>query len=162
MSLLLIQKLLQKIAIMKKIVVFFFISIISSNCYAQNSEELAIKQLLEKESTSWRTGDVKGHAACWFIQPYSRILISTVDGSMIDLPPITMIHPPATFIGKGGYSVNTNYKMHISGNNAWVSHNEESTSKEGVKSFTYEFRILEKINNQWKLVGQSIHAYKPK
>jgi hypothetical protein len=65
-------------------------------------------------------------------------------------------------MGNGGVSVNTNYKMNITGNNAWVSHNEESTSKEGKKTFSYEIRILEKINGQWKLVAQSIHQYNPK
>jgi hypothetical protein len=27
--------------------------------------------------------------------------------------------------------------MNISGNNAWVSHNEESTAEDGTKNFTY-------------------------
>ena len=147
---------------MKRISILFLIFIIALNGYCQNAEELAIKQLLEKESMTWRTGDIKGHAECWSIQPYTRILISTVEGNVIDVPPDLMIHPPATMVGKGGYSINTNYKMHITGYNAWVSHNEESTALDGTKSFTYEFRILEKINSQWKLVGQSIHAYKPK
>jgi len=147
---------------MSRIFILFFISIIASHSYGQNTEELAIRQLLEKESATWRAGDIKGHAQCWSIQPYSRILISTVEGNVIDVPPDVMVNPPASMVGKGGFSINTNYKMNISGNNAWVSHNEESTAKDGTKSFTYEFRILEKINKEWKLVGQSIHAYKPK
>jgi hypothetical protein len=147
---------------MKSILILFFISIITTNGYCQNKEELAIQQLLEKESSTWRTGDIQAHAECWAIKPYSRILVSTIEGNVIDVPPDLMINPPAGMVGKGGSSINTNYKMSISGNNAWVSHNEESTAKDGTKSFTYEFRMLEKINNQWKLVGQSIHAYRPK
>jgi hypothetical protein len=147
---------------MKSILILFFISIITTNGYCQNTEELAIQQLLEKESSTWRTGDIQAHAECWAIKPYSRILVSTIEGNVIDVPPDLMINPPAGMVGKGGSSINTNYKMSISGNNAWVSHNEESTAKDGTKSFTYEFRMLEKINNQWKLVGQSIHAYRPK
>ncbi len=142
--------------------ILFLISTITFNTYSQKAEESAIKQLLEKESATWRSGDSKAHAACWTIQPYSRIIVSTLDGNVIDVPPDIMINPPADMIGKGGSSINTNYKMNISGNNAWVSHNEESTAQDGTKTFTYEFRILEKIKNQWKLVGQSIHAYKPK
>ncbi len=132
------------------------------NAFSQNSNDsVAIKQLLEKESSTWRSGDVKGHADCWYIQPYSKILVSASDGRFFDVPLQAMINPGANRMGKGGSSVNTNYRMNINGNNAWVTHNEESTDKDGNKSYTYEMRILEKINGEWKLVGQSIHAYKP-
>ena len=147
---------------MKKMLLLFFIAIIATKAYSQSADEAAIKKLLEKESSTWRAGDVKAHADCWVIQPYSRILISTGDGSALDLPPDMMINPPADMIGEGGTSINTNYKMNVNGNSAWVSHNEVSTANDGKKSFSYEFRILEKINGHWKLVGQSIHFYKPK
>lgn len=140
----------------------FFMNMGVAVCAQQAKEEAAIRHLLEKESATWRSGDVKAHADCWHIQPYSRILVSTGDSNVLDLPPDLMVHPPAGIMGKGGSSVNTNYKMSIHGNNAWVSHNEESVSKDGVKSYSYEIRMLEKINGQWKLVAQSIHIYKPK
>jgi hypothetical protein len=38
-----------------------------------------------------------------------------------------MINPLPNTMGKGGSSINTNYKMRIDGNNARVSHDEEST-----------------------------------
>jgi hypothetical protein len=142
---------------------FFLLLLLSSalSGYSQQKEEAAIIKLLEKESATWRSGDIKGHAACWAIKPYSRILYSAGDGSTIDIPPAMMMNPPVDMVGKGSSSMNTNYKMNISGNNAWVSHNEESTAKDGTKTYTYELRILEKIKGQWKLVGQSIHTYKP-
>jgi hypothetical protein len=119
----------------------------------------AIKQLLEKESATWRAGDAPGHAACWHIQPYSRVLVSTADGKALDIPPALMVAPSPS-MGQGGAAVNTNYKMHVAGNTAWVSHDEESTAKNGQKTYSYEVRMLEKIDDQWKLVGQSIHVYK--
>jgi len=54
----------------------------------------------------------------------------------------------------------TNHKIGITGNSAWASHDEESISKEGKSTFSYEVRLLEKINGAWKLVGQSVHQYK--
>jgi hypothetical protein len=63
--------------------------------------------------------------------------------------------------GKGGYAINTNYRMSIQKNTAWVSHQEESVSAEGKRTYSYEIRMLEKIKGKWKLVGQSIHMYKP-
>ncbi|MGO4920353.1 endo-arabinase [Maribacter spongiicola] len=129
--------------------------------YAQTDEE-AIISLLERESSSWRSGDVEAHASCWSIQPYSRIFVSMADGNSIDVPPAMMINPPEHLVGKGGTSKNSNYKMNISGNNAWVTHDEESTTTDGVTNYTYEMRILEKIDGNWKLVGQSIHPRKMK
>ncbi|MGB3145071.1 MAG: endo-arabinase [Maribacter sp.] len=136
--------------------IFFTISI----GYSQSEEE-AIIALLEKESATWRSGDVKAHADCWTVKPYGRILVSTQDGNSFDVPPALMLNPPANMMGNGGTSKNSNYKMNISGDNAWVTHDEESTSKDGLTTYTYEMRILEKIDGQWKLVGQSIHPRKP-
>jgi hypothetical protein len=130
---------------------------------AQKTEDTtAIKNLLQKEAATWRAGDVKGHADCWFIEPYSRILVSTPEGSFIDVPPAYMINPPAGSMGKGGSAVQTDIKISIHGNDAWVSHYEISTKADSTKSYTAEFRMLEKINGEWKMVAQSIHAYKPK
>ena len=129
--------------------------------YSQKTDEAeSIKKLLEKESATWRAQDSKGHTECWYIQPYSRILVSTLEGKTYDVPPTAMIDTKPEAMGNGGFAVQTNYKMSINGDTAWVSHDEESTSKEGKKTLSYEIRMLEKINNQWKLVGQSIHIYK--
>lgn len=142
---------------------FFLIISISILGYSQKIDESeSIKRLLEKESATWRARDSKGHTECWYIQPYSRILVSTAEGATIDVPPTAMIDTNPNSMGNGGFSVNTNYKMNIHDNNAWVSHDEESTAKDGKKTFSYEIRLLEKIEGQWKLVGQSIHIYKPK
>ncbi len=72
-----------------------------------------------------------------------------------------MIHPLENMFGKGSSSVNTNYSFSIHGNDACVSHDETSTAKDGTVSYSHEIRILEKIDNKWKLVAQSIHVYKP-
>lgn len=134
---------------------------ISAFAYSQQiDEETAIKKLLEKESATWRAKDVKGHADCWHIQPYSRILVSLPDGQTIDVPPTVMKNQKPETMGNGGFAVNSNYKMSIAKNNAWVSHDELSTDVEGKRTWSYEIRLLEKVNEQWKLVGQSLHIYK--
>jgi hypothetical protein len=141
--------------------ILIFLVLISVRTYAQQIDDsTAIVRVLEKESATWRSGDVKAHADCWKIQPYSIVLVSTADGKAFSVPAETIVKASAN-MGHGGTSVNSNYKMSIHGNNAWVSHNEESTAKSGEKSYSYEIRILEKINGEWKLVGQSIHLYKP-
>jgi hypothetical protein len=147
---------------MKKIFLLLVALVLLPKVYCQSNDEASVKRVLEKESATWRSGDSVGHAACWIIRPYTRILVSTADGNMIDIPPDMIVHPPAGMMGKGGTSVNSDYKMNVSGTNAWVSHKEISTATDGTKSYSYEFRILEKVNGEWKLVGQSIHMHKPK
>lgn len=134
---------------------------ITSFAYSQKiDEESAIKKLLEKESATWRAKDVEGHKKCWHIQPYSRILVSLPNGQTIDVPPTAMQNEKPESMGNGGFAVNSNYKMSITKNNAWVSHDELSTDAEGKRTWSYEIRLLEKIKGQWKLVGQSLHIYK--
>lgn len=141
-----------------KLVLFFIPSLLLLSCNSKVNESQAIKNLLEKESSSWRSGDSKAHAACWHIQPYSKILISTVNGKTFEVPPAAIIKPIVN--ASGGSSMNSNYKMSIHDDNAWVSHDEVSIAKDGKKTFSHEIRLLEKVNGDWKLVGQSIHAYK--
>lgn len=135
------------------------ISLALAGCSQPLDDTAAIKLLLEKESATWRAGDVAGHAACWHIRPYSRILVSTTDGQALDIPPALMLAASPS-MGQGGAAANSNYKMHVAGNTAWVSHDEESTAMDGQKTYSYELRLLEKIDGQWKLVGQSIHLRK--
>lgn len=129
--------------------------------YSQNiNEEAAIKKLLEKESATWRAKDTQGHADCWHIQPYSRIIVSLPNGQTIDVPPTSKQNMKPENMGNGGFAVHSNYKMSINTTTAWVSHDEISTDTEGKRSWSYEIRLLEKIKGQWKLVGQSLHIYK--
>ena len=147
---------------MKKLFLSGLVLLAAMNSRAQTTNDtLAIRQLLEKESTTWREGDIRAHADCWYIQPYSKILVSTPNGKCYDVPPESIIHPAPGMAGKGGHSINSNYLFSIHGDNAWVSHDEKSTSKEGTIAYSHEIRMLEKINNQWKLVAQSIHIYTP-
>lgn len=139
-------------------VYLLLVSLLAGSCSRPADETAAIRQVLERESATWRAGDVAGHAACWHLQPYSRILVSTTDGRFLDVPPASMVTSSPS-MGQGGTSVNTNYRMHITDNSAWVSHEEESTARNGQKSYSTEIRLLEKINGQWKLVGQSIHLH---
>ena len=124
-------------------------------------DSAAIVRLLKKEAATWRSGDVRAHADCWEIRPYSRILASLADGQSFDVPPSWILHPPENLAGNGGHAVLSNFKMSIQADNAWVSHDEVSVSKDGKESYSREIRILEKVNNQWKLVGQSTHGYQP-
>jgi hypothetical protein len=142
---------------MMKVVLLLLLGSGSLSGCRHSSEAAAIKQVLEQASASWRAGNVSAHAACWHIQPYSRILISLANGRVLDVPPARMLEASAE-MGHGGHEENTNYRMHIAGSTAWVSHDEEITAQDGHKTFAHAIRLLEKVGDQWKLVGQSIHV----
>jgi TolB protein len=140
----------------------FILTFVLISTHAQSPQDsIAIVRLLEKEAATWRSGDIKAHADCWQIRPYSRILVSTGDGSGLDVPPAIIVNPPASMVGNGGHATLYNFKMSIQSKNAWVNHDEVSVAKDGKQSYTREIRILEKVQNQWKLVAQSTHVYKP-
>ncbi len=146
---------------MKKYFFTALLALVLTSSFGQSKKDsVAILNLLEKEATTWRAGDIKAHAECWQIRPYSRILISTTDGRVIDAAPSFIVNPSPAMVGNGGKALITKVKMGITGNSAWVSHDEESISKDGKSTFSYEVRLLEKIKGNWKLVGQSVHQYK--
>jgi hypothetical protein len=146
---------------MKKFISTALLAFMLASSFAQSKKDsIDIITLLEKEAATWRSGDVKAHADCWYIRPYSRILISTIDNGVIDVPPSLIVIPSTDMVGKGGKAIISNVKMGITGKTGWVSHDEESISATGTSTFTYEVRLLEKINRKWRLVGQSVHTYK--
>ncbi|MDQ6609920.1 MAG: endo-arabinase [Bacteroidota bacterium] len=117
---------------------YFLAVLLFVNCGGKKDESIAIKTLLEKESATWRSGDVKAHADCWKIQPYTRILVSLPNGKTIDVPPASILNPQPGAMGKGGVAKNSNYKFGIYENAALVSHDEESTASDGKKTYSYE------------------------
>ena len=125
----------------------------------QSKDSLEIITLLEKEGRTWRMGDKEGHAECWLERPYGRIMVSTADGNTFNLPSKTMIDPQPGMMGNGGFAFHSDYSMKIGRDMAWVNHDEVSVDTNGKVSLSHEIRFLEKWNNQWKLVGQSIHTY---
>lgn len=141
---------------MKSIFIFFCIMCFSMLGFSQVNDSAAIVKLLEKESATWRSGDSTAHAECWQIEPYSTVLIMTADGKSFSIPAEKLVHASSAMMGKGGTSKNTNYKMSINGNAAVVTHNEASTSANGAVTHSFEVRLLEKINGEWKLTGQII------
>jgi hypothetical protein len=143
---------------MKRILLFVFVAGFSINGFCQTNDSTAIVQLLEKESATWRSGDTTTHASCWQIEPYSSVTVMTPDGKTFSVPVDNIIHPSPGMMGQGGTSKNTNYQTSIHGKTALVTHSETSTSATGSISHTYEVRMLEKINGQWKLTGQIIQV----
>ncbi len=132
------------------------LSLYSFHAFSQNKEEAAIIKLFVKESTTYRTGDGKGHASCWAIKPYSRVFVSTPNGQSMVIPAEQL--SDTTHLGSGTFE-NSNYNFSIHGDNAWVSHDEVSIDPKGNKTYSHEIKMVEKIKGEWKIVAASIHLY---
>lgn len=147
---------------MKSLFIILGLTVTLSGARAQSgSDSLAIIRLLEREAATWRSGDVQAHADCWIIRPYSRILTSLDDGNSVEITPTFMLNPPDKMMRTGGFAILSNFNMKLYPTNGWVSHDEISLSKEGKASYSREIRLVEKVNNHWKLVAQSVHRYTP-
>lgn len=147
---------------MKNILLILSFSLPFSVSNAQSKQDsVAIIHLLEKEGLGWRKGDVKAFTECWATRPNGKIFNSSADGVSRAIPVSFMQNPPANIMGGGGFSIHSNHDMSIGGNTAWVAHDEVSINKEGKETLSREVRLLEKIADQWKLVGQSAHFYNP-
>lgn len=148
-----------KHSLVLKLTSFLFLSSSVVGCVTGKNQTAEIKALIERECATYRNGDAIAHANCWHIQPYSRVLVSTKEGKTFDVPPSNMVETDPKSLGNGTYSI-SNLKISIKGKSAWVSHDEVSTPKDGIPSYSYEMKMLEKIDHEWKLVGLSVHAYK--
>lgn len=137
---------------------FLFLLYLLSNCQKPKSEQAAIIDLLNKEATTWRAADREGHAACWVVRPYGKILISTADGKVIELTSAQAIAAPKSAMGKGGKAILSDFSFSIQDHTAWASHTELSIDQAGDSTRSKEIRLLEKEKGEWKLVGQSIHV----
>ena len=56
----------------------------------------------------------------------------------------------------------SNFVCRASGNTAWATFDQKETKPDGSKIYFHSFRCLEKVNNEWKMVFSSVHAYTPK
>ena len=123
------------------------------------SDTLEILDLLEKESRTWRSGDVAEHASCWQERFYNKVWINRGGGVLLDIPAEVIINPSAEMTGQGGQAYLSNFQFNIYGDQAWVNHDEVSVGVDGKETYTHEMRLLEKVKGEWKLVGQSLYPY---
>jgi WD40 repeat protein len=131
-----------------------------STLQAQTANDtLEILELLEKESRTWRSGDIAEHASCWQERSYNKVWINRGGGELLDIPAEVIIHPSEEMTGQGGQAFLSNFQFNIYGNQAWVNHDEVSVEVDGKETYTHEMRLLEKVNGDWKLVGQSLYPY---
>ncbi len=122
----------------------------------QETAQDSIKKLLIQDGASYRLGNQAGQASLWLKRPYNTLLIATADGRTLDVNPLNMFNSTAKTEPMGGFSEHTNHVFNLHGNSGWVKHDEISISKTGIRNYSKQIRFLEKENEAWKLVGQTV------
>jgi hypothetical protein len=145
---------------MKKHLLIILLAALPALASTQTTDESDIKKVCESETSSWLRGDLKSYEDCWKVQPYSFVLVSLEDGTLVSLTADQISSPDPKVMGGGGTFENSQYNIKINGNNAWATYAEVKTSSKGEQTPSKEVRILEKIDGKWKIVAISVHHYK--
>jgi hypothetical protein len=143
---------------MKKIILLFgFLTLVATCMLAQKKDEVAIKKLLDDESTffynrqfdKWGSCYVQNNNTYWSCIEKGDVVLEAISWSKI-----------VSFVG--GYIADNptpeivklkkeNYSFKPYGKAIWVSFDETKT-KEGKSEKFRNTRIVEKVNGQWKII----------
>ncbi|MEY4902597.1 MAG: hypothetical protein RLZZ292_412 [Bacteroidota bacterium] len=134
---------------------FFFCALC---CKAQNQDETAIKQVIEKETRSFHERDAATMIACHSNAPYALLLVS--------VPPD--VHYSTNEAMNGAESLNalikvlgapdgvtfqnTGYTIRINGTSAFVYYDQKETDPTGKVQKSHAVRYMEKTGDKWQIV----------
>ncbi len=135
-----------------------------SNAFAQSKEEMAIKNVIEKETDAWFARDAAKMESCWAKVPQTTQCVSLLgDVVIFNTAESTKGKDPFAMVGtvpQKASVTRTDWNFRIVGNAAYVTYTEKDESS-GVVSHFYESRFMEKMDGAWKIVAVNATAYKP-
>lgn len=153
---------------MKKTLIIIAFLIIGTESWAQSNtaDENAIKKVLEKESEAAQNRNYEKWIECFAPTPdvafgFSHLLPNYMVRSYDELAEIgkkVFRDNPVTSSESFEF---TDFKIRINGTSAFVTYNQTNTLKDGTKERYYKAEYLEKINDEWKMIGH-IFLIEPK
>lgn len=149
---------------MKYLQLFIFLFLFLYQNAAAQTEEAAIRQVIEAESKAYHfNADRTAFLAYWSITPESRMVYSEPGFTiMLDSAQLSPKNPQL-LQSKPDFAVNTysNVVIQAHGTVAWATLDQKSALPDGTVSFFHEFRGMEKVEGTWKIVNSSVQKYKP-
>ena len=128
------------------------------------TEEEAIKKVIEGQTQSSYDRNAEKALAYWANVPYASYLLIPLNANLTGYEQIKSTY---TIFMKANPTpdkskIETTYQsITIKGNTAFVKHQEKFTKENGVATRENCHRYLEKINNEWKLVGSVVTPMLP-
>lgn len=147
---------------MKKLLILVSLFALTLNFAKAQSEAAAIQKMIEAESFAFHNNaDRYAFMSYWNIIEGAHLVYSG-NGTCLLLKAADM----KTAAEKGeipkadhAKTEMTNYVIRNNGNVAWASFDQKSTISDGKVSNQHEFRCLEKIGGEWKIISSSVHGY---
>lgn len=134
------------------------------NAFAQSKDEMAIKNVIEKETDAWFARDVAKMESYWAKVPQTTQCVSLLgDVVIFNTAESTKGKDPFAMVGKvpqKAITTRTDWNFRIVGNGAYVTFKQKDEIA-GVASHFYESRFMEKMDGAWKIVAVNAVAYKP-
>lgn len=132
-----------------------------------NQDELAIRNVINKETEAYLKADYTTLKSCWADKPYAERQHESLN-EMVKTPFLKGEALKQTHelywksLKPSDKKVTiTDLELHSSGDVAWVSFTQEYQKADGSKDIKERgMRILEKINGEWKIVYMSIAVFK--
>lgn len=136
----------------------------SKSVISDTQDELAIKNVIEKETEAWFARDAAKMESCWAKVPQITQCVSLLgDVVIFNTAESTKGKDPFAMVGtvpQKATITRTDWNFRIVGNGAYVTYTEKDESG-GLTSHFYESRFMEKMDGAWKIVAVNATAYKP-
>lgn len=149
---------------LSKTILALCLSLLLSNAFAQSKDEMAIKNIIEKETDAWFARDAVKMESYWAKVPQTTQCVSLLgDVVIFNTAESTKGKDPFVMVGtvpQKATVTRTAWNFRIVGNGAYVTYIEKDEAGDMTSHF-YESRFMEKMDGAWKIVAVNAVAYKP-
>jgi ketosteroid isomerase-like protein len=123
----------------------------------KNAEEAAIKKVLDAQVAAVYAGDVMAIQKFYKDDPKAFHIISGTAGEFGWRDNESIKSNQKLAKPRNGTPLRSNYNIKIVGNMATAHYDQTNTFNDGKITTEHNLHILEKVNNEWKITGASIH-----
>lgn len=145
---------------MKKTLFTLVLFLLGMGSYAQSkdADEIAIKKVLEAETSAVHNKDFEKWINCFAKSSdvafgFSPLLPTYMVRNYDNLASFGRDYFPKSPVPSAQVAEFTDYQMKINGNSAFVTCVQINTEPDGSKARFHKADYLEKINGEWKMVG---------
>jgi ketosteroid isomerase-like protein len=124
----------------------------------KNAEEASIKKVLDEQVAAVYAGDVAAIQKFYKDDPKAFHIVSGTAGEFFFRDNESIKSNQKTAKPRNATPIRSNYNIKIVGNMATAHYDQINTSNDGKIRSEHNLHILEKVNNEWKIVGASIHS----
>ena len=123
-----------------------------------SEDEAAIKKALDDDRIGFHNADKNAMTKLWKDDPKSFFIANYTDGRYYYFDNEGIKKAVANAKPTGKIPNITSSKINIKGNFAVVDFEQTNTNQNGTKGHEHDIALLEKVGNEWKIIGHSGHG----